>query len=174
MRAPTPSLGRRYFSHPEHGPLPALLILLTFGTGLIDAISIIGLGRVFVANMTGNIVFIGFAIARAPGFSLWGSLVAFVAFLVGAAACRNPGRGHTRCARDTGLGGRGEVGLRAKLASADCHSGRSSGPADPWLRDPLGETPAVMVMARRSRDSARSLGVRRTLSWCVLEVAGRP
>jgi uncharacterized membrane protein YoaK (UPF0700 family) len=86
MKAPTPSLGRRYFSHPEHGPLPALLILLTFGTGLIDAISIIGLGRVFVANMTGNIVFIGFAIAHAPGFSLWGSLVALAAFLVGAAA----------------------------------------------------------------------------------------
>ena len=43
-------------------------------------------GRVFVANMTSNIVFIGFAMARAPGYSLGGSLVALAAFLVGAAA----------------------------------------------------------------------------------------
>ena len=75
---------RNYFAHPLHGPLPALLLLLTFGTGLIDAISILGLGRVFVANMTGNVVFIGFALAGAPGYSLWGSLVALAGFLVGA------------------------------------------------------------------------------------------
>jgi uncharacterized membrane protein YoaK (UPF0700 family) len=73
-----------YFSHPVHGPLPALLLILTFGTGVIDAISILGLGRVFVANMTGNVVFIGFALAGAPGYSLWGSLIALAGFLVGA------------------------------------------------------------------------------------------
>ncbi|WP_243064470.1 YoaK family protein [Humibacter sp. RRB41] len=73
-----------YFAHPAHGPLPAILLVLTFGTGLVDATSIIGLGRVFVANMTGNIVFIGFALARVPGYSLWGSLVALAGFLVGA------------------------------------------------------------------------------------------
>jgi len=75
---------RNYFAHPLHGPLPALLLLLTFGTGLIDAISILGLGRVFIANMTGNVVFIGFALAGAPGFSLWGSVVALAGFLLGA------------------------------------------------------------------------------------------
>lgn len=75
---------RSYFAHPVHGPLPALLLLLTLGTGLIDAISILGLGRVFVANMTGNVVFIGFALAGAPGYSLWGSLVALLGFLLGA------------------------------------------------------------------------------------------
>ena len=84
MTTPGASGARSYFAHPVHGPLPALLLLLTFGTGLIDAISILGLGRVFVANMTGNVVFIGFALAGAPGYSLWGSLVALVAFLVGA------------------------------------------------------------------------------------------
>jgi len=73
-----------YLAHPLHGPLPALLLLLTVGTGLIDAISILGLGRVFVANMTGNVVFIGFALAGAPGYSLWGSLVALAGFLLGA------------------------------------------------------------------------------------------
>ncbi|WP_204249259.1 DUF1275 family protein [Frondihabitans sp. PAMC 28766] len=51
---------------------------------MIDATSILGLGRVFVANMTGNVVFIGFALAGAPGYSIWGSLVALAAFLVGA------------------------------------------------------------------------------------------
>jgi uncharacterized membrane protein YoaK (UPF0700 family) len=84
MQSTRRSTASHYFAHPLHGPLPVLLLLLTFGTGLIDAISILGLGRVFVANMTGNIVFIGFALAGAPGYSLWGSLVALAAFLVGA------------------------------------------------------------------------------------------
>ena len=53
-------------------------------SGLIDAVSILGLGRVFVANMTGNVVFIGFALAGAPGFSLLASLAALVGFLIGA------------------------------------------------------------------------------------------
>jgi uncharacterized membrane protein YoaK (UPF0700 family) len=84
MESSRESLVRSYFAHPLHGPLPAILLLLTFGTGLIDAISILGLGRVFIANMTGNVVFIGFALAGAPGYSLWGSLVALAGFLVGA------------------------------------------------------------------------------------------
>jgi uncharacterized membrane protein YoaK (UPF0700 family) len=74
-----------YVAHPEHGPLPALLLVLTVATGMVDAVSILALGRVFVANMTGNIVFIGFALAGAPGFSLQASLVALAAFLLGAA-----------------------------------------------------------------------------------------
>ncbi|MBE7160718.1 MAG: DUF1275 domain-containing protein [Williamsia herbipolensis] len=73
-----------YLRHPTHGPLPAILLALTVTTGVVDAVSILGLGRVFVANMTGNVVFIGFALAGAPGFSLWGSVVALAAFLGGA------------------------------------------------------------------------------------------
>jgi uncharacterized membrane protein YoaK (UPF0700 family) len=42
----------------------------------VDAVSILALGRVFVANMTGNVVFAGFAISGAPGFSLAASLFA--------------------------------------------------------------------------------------------------
>ena len=53
-------------------------------TGLIDAVSILALGHVFVANMTGNIVFIGFAAAGAPGFSLPATLSALAGFLLGA------------------------------------------------------------------------------------------
>jgi uncharacterized membrane protein YoaK (UPF0700 family) len=69
---------------PRHGPLPPLLLALTVVTGLVDAVSILQLGRVFVANMTGNVVFTGFAIAGAPGFSLSASLFALFGFLVGA------------------------------------------------------------------------------------------
>lgn len=82
--AVTPGWLADYVSHPKHGPLPALLLVLTVSTGLVDAVSILALGRVFVANMTGNIVFIGFALAGAPGFSLQASLVALAGFLVGA------------------------------------------------------------------------------------------
>jgi uncharacterized membrane protein YoaK (UPF0700 family) len=70
----------------RHGPLPPLMITLTVVTGLVDAFSYLGLGRVFVANMTGNVVFTGFAIAGAAGFSLVASLVALAAFVCGALA----------------------------------------------------------------------------------------
>ena len=69
---------------PAHGPLPALLLGLTVLTGVVDAVSILGLDRVFVANMTGNVVFLAFAAVGAPGFSLVGSLAALAGFLVGA------------------------------------------------------------------------------------------
>ena len=44
-------------------PLARALLVLTFSTGLVDAVSYLGLGRVFTANMTGNIVLLGFGIA---------------------------------------------------------------------------------------------------------------
>jgi uncharacterized membrane protein YoaK (UPF0700 family) len=69
-----------------HGPLPALLVGLTLFTGLVDAVSILALGRVFVANMTGNVVFIAFALAGAAGFSLAASLAALAGFVAGAGA----------------------------------------------------------------------------------------
>jgi uncharacterized membrane protein YoaK (UPF0700 family) len=74
------------WSAEEHGPLPLFLLVLTFVTGLIDALSFLNLGRVFVANMTGNVVFLGFALAGAQGFSIAASVVALAAFLVGALA----------------------------------------------------------------------------------------
>ena len=63
----------------EHGrdwPLPPFLLALTLVTGLIDAFSYLVLGHVFVANMTGNVVFLAFALAGAPGFSIAASLIA--------------------------------------------------------------------------------------------------
>jgi uncharacterized membrane protein YoaK (UPF0700 family) len=64
--------------------LPPLLLALTAVTGLVDAVSYLGLGHVFTANMTGNVVFLGFAIAGAPGLSIARSGAALVAFVIGA------------------------------------------------------------------------------------------
>jgi uncharacterized membrane protein YoaK (UPF0700 family) len=64
--------------------LPLLLYLFTSVTGLVDAVSYIALGHVFTANMTGNIVLLGFALAGVPGLSALRSLAALAAFLVGA------------------------------------------------------------------------------------------
>ncbi len=62
-----------------------LLFGLTLMSGLIDAVSFLGLGHVFVANMTGNVVLLGFAVAGAPGISISGSLIAVAAFMCGGA-----------------------------------------------------------------------------------------
>src|SRR5690348_14062092 len=70
----------------EYGPLPPLLVALTVVTGLVDAFSYLVLGHVFVANMTGNVVFLGFALAGAAGFSIPASLSALGALSVGALA----------------------------------------------------------------------------------------
>jgi uncharacterized membrane protein YoaK (UPF0700 family) len=74
------------WSSSEQGPLPALLIALTVVTGLVDAVSYVALGHVFVANMTGNVVFLGFALAGAARLSIGASLAALGAFLLGALA----------------------------------------------------------------------------------------
>jgi uncharacterized membrane protein YoaK (UPF0700 family) len=85
-RTPVRSAWRAVVADPRHGSMPALLLVLTVVTGVVDAVSILSLGRVFVANMTGNVVFVGFALAGAPGFSLSASLFALAGFLAGAAA----------------------------------------------------------------------------------------
>ena len=65
----------------RHGPLAPMLVGLTVVTGVVDAVSYLTLGHVFVANMTGNVVFIGFALAGASGLSAPASLAALAAFL---------------------------------------------------------------------------------------------
>lgn len=62
-----------------------ILLVLTLLSGLIDAVCYLGLARVFTANMTGNVVVLGFAAAGAPGFSVPASLTSLAVFLVGAA-----------------------------------------------------------------------------------------
>lgn len=66
-------------------PLTRALLALTFTTGLVDAVSYLGLGRVFTANMTGNVVLLGFGIAGSGGLPVLAPIISLVAFLVGAA-----------------------------------------------------------------------------------------
>jgi uncharacterized membrane protein YoaK (UPF0700 family) len=79
---------------PATSPLPWLLLLLSVTTGLVDAISVLGLGKVFTANMTGNIVFLGFAASGTPGFSVAPYVFAIAAFMVGALIAGRVGKYH--------------------------------------------------------------------------------
>jgi uncharacterized membrane protein YoaK (UPF0700 family) len=66
-------------------PLLALS-LLTLVTGLVDAACYLGLGRVFTANMTGNVVLLAFGAAGAQGLPVLAPTVSLLVFLVGATA----------------------------------------------------------------------------------------
>ena len=76
----------------KDGLLPPLLVGLTVVTGLVDAFSYLVLGHVFVANMTGNVVFFAFALAGVGGFSAPASLAAIGCFAVGAMIAGRLGR----------------------------------------------------------------------------------
>jgi uncharacterized membrane protein YoaK (UPF0700 family) len=65
-------------------PLTRTLLVLTLTTGIIDAACYLGLGRVFAANMTGNVVLLGFGIVGSTGLPVVGPLVSLCAFLLGA------------------------------------------------------------------------------------------
>jgi uncharacterized membrane protein YoaK (UPF0700 family) len=82
-RDPEPIGGRaaRSIRH----PLTRALLVMTFSTGLVDAVTYLGLGRVFAANMTGNIVLLGFGIAGSGGLPVVAPLVSVSAFLIGSA-----------------------------------------------------------------------------------------
>ena len=76
----------------KDGLLPPLLVALTAVTGLVDAFSYLVLGHVFVANMTGNVVFFAFALAGVAGFSVTASVAAVGCFALGALAAGRLGR----------------------------------------------------------------------------------
>jgi uncharacterized membrane protein YoaK (UPF0700 family) len=60
------------------------LLLLTFATGLVDAVSVLELGHVFVANMTGNIIFLGLWLAPSTVVDVTAAVVAVGCFVTGA------------------------------------------------------------------------------------------
>lgn len=62
----------------------SLLISLTFATGIADALSYLGLGQIFTANMTGNTVFIAIAAAQLNVLLADRSGVALAGFATGA------------------------------------------------------------------------------------------
>ncbi len=67
----------------SEGTLIGTLLTLTFVSGLIDAASVLAMGHVFTANMTGNVVFLAFSFAGTTGFSILRSGVALAACLAG-------------------------------------------------------------------------------------------
>lgn len=73
----------------HHGLEFAGLFLLTVVTGMVDATSFLGLGYVFTANMTGNVLFLGFSVTTSPAahlahLSLGLTAVALAGFVAGA------------------------------------------------------------------------------------------
>ena len=76
MPEPSPAEPRR-----EEDLLVPLLLLMTVTTGAVDAVSILRLGHVFVANITGNVVFPRLRVGRRLRVSVSASLVALAAFV---------------------------------------------------------------------------------------------
>jgi uncharacterized membrane protein YoaK (UPF0700 family) len=70
--------------HDDRPSALIILLVMTFGTGIVDAVSFLALGRVFTANMTGNVTLLGFALGGAPRLSVSRSLLALACFLAGA------------------------------------------------------------------------------------------
>ena len=60
------------------------MLALTFTTGIIDAVGYLGLDRVFTANMTGNVVILGMALAGGAGLPVLGPVLALAGFAAGA------------------------------------------------------------------------------------------
>jgi uncharacterized membrane protein YoaK (UPF0700 family) len=63
----------------------AMLLLLTFSTGMVDAIGYLGFDKVFTGNMTGNVVILGMGLTGAEGIPVLRPALALVFFMVGAA-----------------------------------------------------------------------------------------
>lgn len=81
---PTPSLAQSAAARITH-PLTVSLLGLTFTAGTVDAVTYLGLGHVFAANMTGNVILLGFGIAAVRGLPILSPLVSLAAFLLGSA-----------------------------------------------------------------------------------------
>jgi uncharacterized membrane protein YoaK (UPF0700 family) len=62
-----------------------MVLVLTWAASGVDAISYLGLGHVFTANMTGNAVLLGLAIGQGQGLAALRSIIALAGFVLGAA-----------------------------------------------------------------------------------------
>lgn len=73
------------------------LLLLTASTGVIDADSYLALDHVFTGNMTGNVLFIGFALVGVAGIPFVNNAIALLGFVAGSIISgRIIGRGHAK------------------------------------------------------------------------------
>ncbi len=60
-----------------------VLLGFTFAAGISDALAWLGLGHLFVANMSGNVIIIGMGLGKAADTNLAGAAAALAAFIVG-------------------------------------------------------------------------------------------
>jgi uncharacterized membrane protein YoaK (UPF0700 family) len=60
-----------------------MLVMLSLAAGCVDAVGYLGLGQIFVANMTGNTVLLGLALGQAKGQAALRAVVALAGFIVG-------------------------------------------------------------------------------------------
>ena len=63
----------------------ALIVLLSVAAGCVDAVSYLGLGHIFTANMTGNTVLLGLSLGQADWRAALCSGVALMGFILGVA-----------------------------------------------------------------------------------------
>lgn len=84
------------------------LMVLTFTSGVVDAVGFIALGHVFCALVTGNVLFLGLAVAGEPQLAVSNTATALGAFVCGLAL------GHRWIAR---LRDRGRAWFRAVVAA---------------------------------------------------------
>jgi uncharacterized membrane protein YoaK (UPF0700 family) len=73
-----------------------LMLVLTFTTGINDAVGYLGLDKVFTGNMTGNVVVLGMALVGGSGLPVLGPALALVGFMAGAAVAGRALRHGTR------------------------------------------------------------------------------
>jgi len=94
------------------------MLLLTFSTGIADAFGYLGLDKVFTANMTGNVVILGMGASGTTDLPVTGPLLAFGAFMLGAALGGRAMRGRARARTRGAFALIGIVGLTFGAAAA--------------------------------------------------------
>lgn len=134
----------------------ALTAVLTFVTGVVDAVGYLGLDRVFTGNMTGNIVILAMGLAGADELPVLGPLVALLAFAAGAFTAgfvlrAQPERWNTRITALLGTGAAILAALTVALLLAGGHD-------TPAVQVPVAAATAA-VMGQQAM-VARALAVR--------------
>jgi uncharacterized membrane protein YoaK (UPF0700 family) len=134
-----------------------LLITLTFGAGAVDAITYLGLGKVFTANMTGNLVLLGIAVAKRVGGEGIRAVISLAAYVLGAYL---GGRSVTRWPRPAAWPAGVKVVLAADaLAQAGLWVGWLLSGAHPGTGLQAGLVAASALAMGLQAGAARTLGV---------------
>jgi uncharacterized protein DUF1275 len=78
------SVGWAPASKPARRTLPFIVLALAFTIGVVDAVSSLGLGHIFTASQTGNVLVLGFALAGTEGFTVAPPAVSLGSIFAGA------------------------------------------------------------------------------------------